>query len=317
VHTIAWRTAAIVSAAFSLTVMTAQVPSILIANVQYAIAQGNVDAAAAEVAQFRSMRGNTPEALEALSWVARGELAAGRLDQADKTANEVRELTIGSLHGNPLDADPHLAMALGASFEVSALVLDARHEKAEALQLLETALRTWHATSIATRLRKNINLMTMIGKPLPPLQETQWIVAKPPAPASLHGKVLLLFFWAHWCPDCKADAPILARIANEFEKRGLVIIAPTRLYGYTPTSDPADPGAEKAFILRTFDQFYSSIPNLSVPFSAANFDRFGVSTTPTFVIVDPHGIVRLYHPGTLDEAQLRAAIEPLLPASGK
>ena len=295
--------------------MPAQYPSILISNVQYAISQGNVDAAAAEVAQFRSMRGNTPEALEAFSWVARGELMAGRLDQADKDANELRELTIASLHGNPLDADPHLAVALGASFEVSALVLDARHQKAEALQLLETALHTWHATSIAARLRKNINLMTMAGKPLPPLDETNWIVAKPPAPAALRGKVLLIFFWAHWCPDCKADAPIITSIAKEFQKRGLVIIAPTMLYGYTPASDPADPATEKAFILRTFQQFYSAIPNVSVPFGAANFDRFGASTTPTFVIVDRHGIVRLYHPGALTESQLRAAIEPLLAPS--
>jgi thiol-disulfide isomerase/thioredoxin len=293
--------------------MSAQVPSILISNVQYAIAQGDVDGAAAEVAQFRSMRGNTPEALEAFSWVARGELLAGRLDQAAKDANDVRELTIGGLHGNPLDADPHLALALGASFEVSAQVLDARHQKAEAVELLETALHTWHATSIAARLRKNINLLTLTGKPLPPLQETEWIVAKPPALATLHGKVVLLFFWAHWCPDCKADAPILARIGSEFEKRGLVIIGPTKLYGYTPTSDPADPAIEKAFILRTFNQFYSSIPNVSVPFSAANFDRFGASTTPTFVIADRQGIVRLYHPGSLGESQLRAAIEPLLP----
>jgi thiol-disulfide isomerase/thioredoxin len=281
--------------------------------VQYAIAQGNVDAAAAEVTQFRSLRGDTPEALEAMSWVARGELLAGRLDQAAKDSNNVRELTIAGLHGNPLDADPHLAVALGASFEVSAQVLDAQHGKAEAVQLLETALHTWHATSIAARLRKNINLLTLTGKPLPPLQETDWIVAKPPNPAALHGKVVLLFFWAHWCPDCKADAPILARVANEYEKRGLVVIGPTQLYGYTPTNDSADPAAEKAFILRTFNQFYSSIPNVSVPFGGANFDRFGASTTPTFVIADRQGIVRLYHPGALGESQLRAAIEPLLP----
>jgi thiol-disulfide isomerase/thioredoxin len=294
--------------------MSAQVPSILISNVQFAVAQGNVDSAAAEVAQFRSLRGNTPEALEALSWVARGELIAGRLDQASKDANDLRELTIASLHGNPLDADPHLATALGASFEVSAQVLDKNHQKAEAVQLLESALHTWHATSIAARLRKNINLLTLTGKPLPPIDTAEWIVAKPPAHVALHGKVVLLFFWAHWCPDCKADAPILAQIAKDYEKRGLVVIGPTRLYGYTPTNDNADLATEKAFILKTYQQFYSAIPNMTVPFNADNFDRFGASTTPTFVIADRQGIVRLYHPGSLDESQLRAAIEPLLPA---
>jgi thioredoxin-related protein len=42
---------------------------------------------------------------------------------------------------------------------------------------------------------------------------------------------------------------------------------------------------------------------------SSNFERFGVSTTPTLVIADKRGIVRLYHPGYLDEKSLRAAIE--------
>ncbi len=46
-----------------------------------------------------------------------------------------------------------------------------------------------------------------------------------------------------------------------------------------------------------------------------NFERFGVSTTPTIVLIDRRGIVRLYHPGVIEEADLRAAIEPLLTAA--
>jgi thioredoxin-related protein len=43
-----------------------------------------------------------------------------------------------------------------------------------------------------------------------------------------------------------------------------------------------------------------------------NFDRFGASTTPTIVLADRRGVVRLYHPGLMDEASLKAAIEPLV-----
>jgi thioredoxin-related protein len=45
---------------------------------------------------------------------------------------------------------------------------------------------------------------------------------------------------------------------------------------------------------------------------SSNFERFGVSTTPTLVIADRRGVVRLYHPGYLDEKSLRAAIEAVL-----
>ncbi len=48
------------------------------------------------------------------------------------------------------------------------------------------------------------------------------------------------------------------------------------------------------------------------PLSTANFINFGVSTTPTLVIVDREGIVKLYHPGQMSDQELEAAVRPLL-----
>jgi thioredoxin-related protein len=42
--------------------------------------------------------------------------------------------------------------------------------------------------------------------------------------------------------------------------------------------------------------------------SEANFTRYGASTTPTVVLIDRAGIVRLYHPGAMTYAELRAAV---------
>ena len=52
-----------------------------------------------------------------------------------------------------------------------------------------------------------------------------------------------------------------------------------------------------------------------VPLSAANHERYGVSSTPTVVIIDKQGVVRLYHPGRLTEEELEAQLQPLLTAS--
>jgi thioredoxin-related protein len=42
--------------------------------------------------------------------------------------------------------------------------------------------------------------------------------------------------------------------------------------------------------------------------SEANFRNYGASTTPTLVVIDRQGIVRLYHPGAMTLDELRAAL---------
>jgi thiol-disulfide isomerase/thioredoxin len=288
----------------------------IVAYVQLALQQGDLADASALVAQYRRLNGDTPEALEAFSWVARGEAAAGNLTQAIQDAKEIEHAAQTSLATRKLDAEPHLPLALGAAYEVEADVLTQQNKRTEALQMLRAGLTTWRGTSLVDRLQKNINVLTLQGRPMPVLRETAWIGEKPTVPNTWRGKPLLLFFWAHWCADCKAEAPIIHALAQEFEPKGLVVIAPTRLYGYTAEEENAPPEKEKAFINRVFDRYYADIPNVRVPLDSGNFERFGASTTPTIVLVDRRGTVRLYHPGVIDEAALRNSIEDLLKPTG-
>jgi peroxiredoxin len=41
------------------------------------------------------------------------------------------------------------------------------------------------------------------------------------------GKVVLINFWATWCPPCRAEMPDLVRLQREFGKEGLQIIGIT------------------------------------------------------------------------------------------
>lgn len=289
----------------------APVPRV-VAYVQLALKNGDLASASAMVGQYRRLNGDTPEALEAFSWLARGELAAGQTDQASKDADEIRHACEIALATRTLDAEPHLPLALGAAYEIQAEVLTDRHQRPEALQLLRTQLRKWRGTSLADRLQKNINVLTLEGRPMPLLSESEWIGPKPPPPATLRGKVVLLFFWAHWCADCKIEIPVVTNLATELEPKGLVLLAPTKRYGYTAQEEQAAPATETAFIQQVYDKLYASIPGIRVPLDAGNFERFGASTIPTLVVVDRRGIVRLYHPGVMEEKDLRAAIEPLL-----
>jgi thiol-disulfide isomerase/thioredoxin len=42
---------------------------------------------------------------------------------------------------------------------------------------------------------------------------------------SVRGKVVLIQFWATWCPYCRRDAPAFDAIVQEFQEQGLVALA--------------------------------------------------------------------------------------------
>jgi len=41
------------------------------------------------------------------------------------------------------------------------------------------------------------------------------------------GKVVLINFWATWCPPCRAEIPDLVRLQREYRSRGLQVIGVT------------------------------------------------------------------------------------------
>jgi thiol-disulfide isomerase/thioredoxin len=261
---------------------------------------------------YRAQRGIDPEYLEALSWMGRGELAAGDFKQAYSFGQQTQKLTLQTLKGGKVDSNPHMATALGAAYEVQAQALSKQNQNEKAVLLLRSAIKTYSATSIRARLQKNLNLLTMIGKPAPALAEREYLGAKPVTLASLKGSVVLLFFWAHWCGDCKADAPVIAKVQQEFAQQGFVVVAPTQRYGYAGAQEDVTPEQETQYIEAVRQRYYSQLAGVAVPISKENFDRYGASTTPTIVLLARNGNVALYHPGAIAYGELRPEIEKLL-----
>ncbi len=284
----------------------------IVDDVRIALAQNSFGAAESDLNSYRAARGVTPEYLEAYSWMGRAALSAGNYDQAAAYAKQTKALALEQLKQRPLDAEPHLPIALGAAIEVQAQTLAARGQRAQAAAVLRAALRTYGSTSIRARLQKNLNLLSFEGRPAPALREEQFLGSKPPTLAQLKGSPVLLFFWAHWCVDCKAEAPIITQLRTEFAPQGLQVLGPTRYYGYTAQEEHASPSAELAFIDAVRHRFYSGLLDMPVPISAHNFDVYGASTTPTLVLVDRAGKVAMYHPGAMPYEQLKAEIEKVV-----
>jgi thiol-disulfide isomerase/thioredoxin len=284
----------------------------LVNTVRALIARQDMAGADREARAYQSKVGDTPALAAALSWLARAALQNGNLDGADAYAAETRKLGLQLLRGGRLDDDAWLPTAMGASIEVHAQVLAARGERPEAIAFLREQLTQFAATTLPERIRKNINLLTLEGKPAPALDAAQWLGSKPPALAALRGHPVLLFFWAHWCSDCKAEVVVLASLKQIFGPQGLIVVGPTRLYGYAAGGEPAAPATEKAYIEKIRSQYYSALGDMAVPLSAANFVTYGASSTPTLALIDRAGVVRYYHPGAVSEAELTGRIRAIL-----
>jgi len=284
----------------------------IVEDVRLTLAQNNFSSAESELNAYKAKLGVTPEYLEALSWMGRAALGMEQYAQADSYAKQTMASAAPLLKGHSVDSDPHLSTAVGAALEVEALALAGRGQKAQGIALLRRSLQTYGNTSIAARIHKNLNLLTFVGQPAPALKSGEYVRLRPAPLAQMKGSPLLLFFWAHWCIDCKGEAPILARLRSEFN--GLTIIAPTQRYGYAAHGEDATPQAELAYINSVWQQYYSGLQGVPVPVSKENFNAYGSSTTPTLVLVDRTGKIAYYHPGAVPYEELRAAIEKVVPA---
>ncbi len=284
----------------------------IVENVRVALAQNSYSTAEAELRSYRAANGVSGEYLEAYSWMARASFEAHQYDQAAAYAKQTENLAVAQLRLRALDAEPHLPIALGAAIEVESQTFATQGERTKAIAVLQTALRTYGNTSIRARLQKNLNLLSFEGHTAPQLRAGQFLGSKPPVLSQLKGSPVLLFFWAHWCADCKAEAPIITQLRAEFAPKGLAVIGPTRLYGYTAQVENAAPSDELAYIDAVRHRFYAGLLDMPVPISKYNFDVYGASTTPTLVLLDRAGKIAMYHPGALPYEQLKAEIEKVV-----
>ena len=284
----------------------------IIAEVRAEIAKQDFARGESILSAYRSANGVTPEALEALSWLGRGALAARQWDKAEDYARQTYDLALAALQSRSMDQEPRLPIALGAAIEVQAHVRAERGQRSEAVYILQRELETYKDTSLLKRIQKNILLLSLEGQTAPAIEVGEYLGGRPPSLGELQGKVVLLFFWAHWCSDCKIQSPILSRLLSKYALQGFMVLAPTQRYGFVGGRDSATPEEEVRYIDQVRQTHYGFLADQPVPLSEVNHQRYGVSTTPTLVLLDRENMVRLYHPGRMTEEELEAAIRGLL-----
>lgn len=290
-------------------------PKTIVQLVRDAIAENDFKKAEKLVLDDMNANGTTPIAIEAFSWLGRGFVAAKRYDEAMTYAARAYEIVEEQLKTRQLDDEPRLPIALGAAIEVTALATAGQGRRSEAVSYLNQEIARYKDTSILMRLNKNLHVLSLEGQPALPWASTEWLGPKAPTPAELKGKPVVLFMWAHWCGDCKKQGPILDAIVNKYRSSGIVVLAPTQRFGYAEKRRPVGPAEELKYIEQVRDEFYPWMKSVSVPVSDEVYLKYGVSTTPTYVMIDRDGKVSTYLPGQPTAEQLEPLIKKIVEPS--
>jgi thiol-disulfide isomerase/thioredoxin len=288
----------------ALIALTADAAGELVRLVRLKLSAGDLASAVSAVEDYKEKHGVDAEYLDAVGWLARG---AEMLKQPDAAAAYVAEL-----RREIREEKPDLTLPLGAAIEVEGKLRAAREGRGSALRFLEEEFSRAKDVALRSRIRKNINLLSLEGQPAPDFNKTDFIGTEPPSLAALKGKPALLFLWAHWCGDCKAQAGMLSRVLRKYRAQGLVVIAPTRYYGTGAENKPAAPAEEKAHMAKVWAEAYAGLEGVPILIDTDAMAQYGVSATPTYALIDRKGMVRFYSPTRLSEAELSRRIETVL-----
>lgn len=116
--------------------------------------------------------------------------------------------------------------------------------------------------------------------------------------SDFRGQVVVLNFWASWCPSCRAEAQDFGAFARAYRARNVVVVG-VNLREDTET-------------VRAFAAANGMDYPLLLDVDGSVAQRYGVVGIPTTVFIDPIGEMRARHVGILNAQQLADYVQPLL-----
>ncbi len=120
--------------------------------------------------------------------------------------------------------------------------------------------------------------------------------------SNYRGKVVILNFWASWCPPCKSEMPELDKAAREFASGADAVLLTVNLTdGSRETVDSA-----RKYIV---DNKYSMSVLLDTQSRAAN--AYNITSIPTTYIIDKQGVVINYIVGPTTKDTLNVYVNQL------
>ncbi|MBF0183519.1 MAG: TlpA family protein disulfide reductase [Magnetococcales bacterium] len=122
--------------------------------------------------------------------------------------------------------------------------------------------------------------------------------------ADLRGKVVLVNFWATWCPPCLEELPELSRFHENSADKGVMVVGVTYM-------DPSTPEQLKSFLDRQ-EVRYPVLYGEANKLNQLAKELGGVFGLPVSKLLDRQGKVVASRMGGVTEASLQELVAPHL-----
>lgn len=116
--------------------------------------------------------------------------------------------------------------------------------------------------------------------------------------SELRGQVVVINFWASWCPPCREEAPYLESTWRKYRDQGVVLLG----------VDYVDTEVEALAYIEEFDITYPNGPDIGTGISQA----YRIQGVPETFFVAKDGSLRGVKVGPLSPPELAERIETLL-----
>jgi thiol-disulfide isomerase/thioredoxin len=105
-----------------------------------------------------------------------------------------------------------------------------------------------------------------------------------------HGQVVMLNFWATWCPPCRAEMPTIEAVYDVYKDQGFEVLA-------INVSEPA------SLVVPFVEEHQLSFPIVMDPNRELQ-RQYNVNSYPTSIFISPDGEIVARHEGIISGQQM-------------